>query len=52
MSESKGTIFIMDDDLALQTVLEYALRAAGYDVVLAPEASQRLEKIDQSYYKF
>jgi DNA-binding response OmpR family regulator len=37
MTESKGTIFIMDDDLALQTVLEYALRNAGYDVVLAPD---------------
>jgi DNA-binding response OmpR family regulator len=37
MTDSKGTIFIMDDDLALQTVLEYALRNAGYDVVLAPD---------------
>jgi CheY-like chemotaxis protein len=40
MAESKGTIIIIDDDLALQTVLEYALRAAGYDVVLAPDGQE------------
>lgn len=46
MSESKGTIFIMDDDLALQTVLEYALRAAGYEVVLAPDGQEGLRMLE------
>lgn len=46
MTESKGTIFIMDDDLALQTVLEYALRNAGYDVVLAPDGQEGLRMLE------
>lgn len=46
MTQSKGTIFIMDDDLALQTVLEYALRAAGYDVVLAPDGQEGLRLLN------
>ncbi|NWF79604.1 MAG: response regulator [Chloroflexi bacterium] len=46
MSESRGTIFIMDDDLALQTVLEYALRNAGYDVVLAPDGQEGLQMLE------
>lgn len=46
MTESKGIIFIMDDDLALQTVLEYALRNAGYDVVLAPDGQEGLRKLE------
>lgn len=46
MSESRGTIFIMDDDLALQTVLEYALRNAGYDVVLAPDGLEGLQMLE------
>jgi CheY-like chemotaxis protein len=46
MTESKGTIFIIDDDLALQTVLEYALRNAGYDVVLAPDGQEGLRILE------
>jgi DNA-binding response OmpR family regulator len=46
MAESKGTIFIIDDDLALQTVLEYALRAAGYDVILAPDGQEGLRLLE------
>jgi DNA-binding response OmpR family regulator len=46
MAESKGTIIIIDDDLALQTVLEYALRAAGYDVVLAPDGQEGMRLLD------
>ncbi|NTW02382.1 MAG: response regulator, partial [Oscillochloris sp.] len=42
MTQSKGTIFIMDDDLALQTVLEFALRNAGYEVVLARDGQEGL----------
>jgi CheY-like chemotaxis protein len=46
MSESKGTIFIMDDDLALQTVLEYALRNAGYDVILARDGQEGIKMLE------
>ncbi len=45
MAEPRGTIFIMDDDLALQTVLEYALRDAGYDVVLANDGKEGIEQL-------
>jgi CheY-like chemotaxis protein len=46
MTQSKGTIFIMDDDLALQTVLEYALHNAGYDVVMAPDGQEGLRRLE------
>ncbi len=46
MTETKGTIFIMDDDLALQAVLECALRNAGYDVVLAPDGLEGLQLLE------
>lgn len=35
----------MDDDLALQTVLEIALREAGYQVVLANNGEEGLERL-------
>jgi CheY-like chemotaxis protein len=43
--EQKKTILIMDDDLALQTVLEIALREAGYEVVLANDGQEGIEKL-------
>ncbi|NJM07960.1 response regulator [Candidatus Gracilibacteria bacterium] len=46
MSTSKGTIFVMDDDLAMQTVLEYALRNAGYDVVIASDGQEGLRRLE------
>ncbi|GAB4431393.1 MAG: response regulator [Chloroflexi bacterium OHK40] len=46
MTQPKGTIFIMDDDLALQTVLEFALRNAGYDVMLAPDGQEGLRMLE------
>jgi two-component system OmpR family response regulator len=39
------TILVMDDDLALQTVLEIALREAGYHVVLANDGQEGIEKL-------
>ncbi len=47
MNQSRGTILIIDDDLALQTVLEYALRSEGYDVVLASDGQEGLHRIKQ-----
>lgn len=47
MTQTKGTIFIMDDDLALQKVIEVALRTSGYDVVLANDGQAGLERLKQ-----
>ncbi len=47
MTTSKGLIFIMDDDLALQAVLEYALRDAGYDVVIANDGQEGLAQLER-----
>lgn len=43
--EQQKTILVMDDDLALQTVLEIALREAGYEVVLANDGQEGIEKL-------
>ena len=43
--DQKKTILIMDDDLALQTVLEIALREAGYEVILANDGQEGIEKL-------
>jgi DNA-binding response OmpR family regulator len=40
------TIVVMDDDLALQMVLEIALREAGYDVVLANNGADGLKLLE------
>jgi DNA-binding response OmpR family regulator len=40
------TIFVMDDDLALQMVLEIALRESGYDVVLANNGADGLTMLE------
>jgi CheY-like chemotaxis protein len=45
--EQKRTILIMDDDLAMQTVLEIALREAGYQVILANDGQEGIEKLQQ-----
>ncbi|KAB8143990.1 response regulator [Chloroflexia bacterium SDU3-3] len=42
---AKQTVLIIDDDLALQTVLEIALRDAGYEVVLANNGEEGIEKL-------
>jgi CheY-like chemotaxis protein len=46
MSEPTGTIFIMDDDLALQKVIEFALRNEGYEVVLASDGRDGMQKLE------
>ena len=43
--EQNKTILVMDDDLALQTVLEIALRDAGYEVILANDGQEGIEKL-------
>ncbi|MEM8532581.1 MAG: response regulator [Chloroflexota bacterium] len=43
--QKQQTILVMDDDLALQTVLEIALREAGYQVVLANNGEEGLERL-------
>lgn len=49
MTESKGTILIIDDDLPLQNVLEMALRSEGYDVVTANDGQEGAAKIEEIY---
>ncbi len=46
MAQTRGTIFVMDDDLALQSILEIALRNAGYDVVLANDGESGLARLE------
>ncbi|WP_298821524.1 response regulator [Chloroflexus sp.] len=46
MSASKGTIFIIDDDLGLQSILSIALRNAGYEVVLARDGIEGLRMLE------
>ena len=43
--QQKKRILIIDDDLALQTVLEIALRESGYEVVIANDGQEGIEKI-------
>ncbi|MEF3274406.1 MAG: response regulator [Chloroflexus sp.] len=46
MAASKGTIFIIDDDLGLQSILSFALRNAGYEVVLARDGVEGLRMLE------
>lgn len=46
MAQTRGTIFVMDDDIALQSILEIALRDAGYDVVLASDGESGLAQLE------
>jgi two-component system OmpR family response regulator len=43
--ETRPTILVIDDDLALQTVLDIALREAGYDVELASDGEEGIAKL-------
>lgn len=45
MTQHKGTIFVMDDDLVLLKVIEFALRDAGYDVVVANDGQDGLKQL-------
>ena len=43
--DDQKTILVIDDDLAMQTVLEIALREAGYKVILANDGHEGVEKL-------
>lgn len=43
--ETRPTILVIDDDLALQTVLDIALREAGYEVELASDGEEGIAKL-------
>ncbi len=43
--EKRPTILVIDDDLALQTVLDIALREAGYEVELASDGEEGIAKL-------
>ena len=46
-ASDQKTILIIDDDLAMQTVLEIALREAGYRVILAGDGQEGLAKLNE-----
>jgi CheY-like chemotaxis protein len=46
MTQSKGNIIVIDDDLALQTMLEMALRNGGYEVVLCRDGEEGLQQLE------
>ncbi|GIV96680.1 MAG: Fis family transcriptional regulator [Herpetosiphonaceae bacterium] len=41
------TVFVIDDDMGLQMVLEIALREAGYNVVLANNGLEGLSRLEK-----
>lgn len=43
--DEQPTILIIDDDLAMQTVLEIALREAGYRVVVANDGMEGIARL-------
>jgi CheY-like chemotaxis protein len=45
MTEEPKTILIIDDDLNLQAMLNLTLRDAGYNVVMAEDGQEGLEKL-------
>jgi CheY-like chemotaxis protein len=45
MAEEKGTILVIDDDMALQAVIEVALRNEGYQVVEASDGEEGLQMV-------
>ncbi len=47
MGRSKGTILIIDDDLALQHMLSLGLKEAGYKVVGAGDGQEGLYQLTQ-----
>ena len=46
-ASDQKTILIIDDDLAMQTVLEIALREADYRVILAGDGQEGLAKLNE-----
>jgi two-component system, OmpR family, response regulator len=43
--EEQPAILVIDDDLAMQTVLEIAFREAGYRVILANDGEEGVQKL-------
>jgi two-component system, OmpR family, response regulator len=43
--DEQPAILVIDDDLAMQTVLEIALREAGYRVILASDGEEGIQKL-------
>ena len=43
--DEQPVILVIDDDMAMQTVLEIALREAGYRVILANDGEEGVQKL-------
>jgi len=50
MTERAPRILLVDDELAIQTLLSYPLRKEGYDVVQATDGLQALERFGESTF--
>lgn len=46
MTENKELILIIDDDMALQAMLDMALRTAGFEVLAAFDGQEGLAKVE------
>lgn len=46
MTDTRGTILIIDDDLSLQAMLDMALRKENYTVIAAHDGQEGLELIE------
>jgi CheY-like chemotaxis protein len=47
MAEDKGTILVIDDDMALQAVIDVALRNEGYQVVEASDGEEGIRMVNR-----
>jgi DNA-binding response OmpR family regulator len=47
MAEDKGTILVIDDDMALQAVIDVALRNEGYQVVEANDGEEGIRMVSR-----
>jgi CheY-like chemotaxis protein len=47
MTEHKGTILVIDDDMALQAVIDVALRNEGYQVVEASDGEEGIKMVSR-----
>jgi CheY-like chemotaxis protein len=47
MTQEKGTILVIDDDMALQAVIDVALRNEGYQVVEANDGEEGIRMVSR-----
>lgn len=45
MNESKGTLLIVDDDIAVRSVVARKMQTQGYECMMASDGTEALEKV-------